>query len=113
MTKHTFIRKIDFLDCLGWIWRSFFFDLLAAIMNQPTFSPKILKTAIPPHLTKNFHRVKSNSTSSLFINSTLNAPDNEEIVRWWVQISPLSLSLSLFSSTSFQQIHMIVFLVWV
>jgi len=52
-----------------------------AIMNQPTYSPKILKTAIPPHLAKDFHRTKSNSTSSLFINSTLNAPDNEEIVR--------------------------------
>jgi hypothetical protein len=52
-----------------------------ALLNQPTYSPKILKTAIPPHLTKDFHRIKSNSTSTLFINSTLNSPDNEEIVR--------------------------------
>lgn len=35
----------------------------------------------PPHLKNNFQREKSSSTSTLFINTTIGAPDNNEILK--------------------------------
>lgn len=50
--------------------------------NQPNYSPKLLKRVIPPHLKQDFQRNKSNSTSTMFINTTIKAPDSDEILKW-------------------------------
>lgn len=60
--------------------------ILSGKANQPSYSPKLLKSVIPPHMKVNFHREKSSSTSTLFMNSTIKAPDNDEILKWYVSI---------------------------
>lgn len=54
-----------------------------AKLNEPSIKPKLLLSALPPAL-QDFHRTKSSSTSTLFINTTIKAPNNDEIIRWYV-----------------------------
>jgi len=51
-----------------------------AKLNEPSIKPKLLLSALPPAL-QDFHRTKSSSTSTLFINTTIKAPNNDEIIR--------------------------------
>src|SRR5690348_4741592 len=51
-------------------------------LNEPSHKPKLLLSAFPPDL-QNFHRSKSSSTSTLFLNTTIKAPNNDEIIRWY------------------------------
>jgi hypothetical protein len=51
-----------------------------AKLNEPSIKPKLLLSALPPAL-QDFHRTKSSSTSTLFLNTTIKAPNNDEIIR--------------------------------
>lgn len=52
-------------------------------LNEPSVKPKLLLSAFPPEM-QNFQRTKSSSTSTLFLNTTIKAPNNDEIIRWYV-----------------------------
>jgi len=52
-----------------------------SLLNDISKSSKLIKNAHPPPLSKRYHREKSNSTSTLFMNTRLEAPDVNEVVQ--------------------------------